>query len=77
VRLYACTVPSEKWERNSINDAVVEGGLDALECSFFDDVLPWRLTHMPSGAYLLMGGRHGLHELTGVVGDAPPMEWTL
>jgi|SRR5665647_141716 len=48
-----------------------------MECSFNDDALPWRLTHMPSGAYLLIGGRHGEHELTGVVGDGPLREWTL
>jgi hypothetical protein len=70
-------VPSEKWERNSINNAVVEGGLDQMECSFYDHGLPWRVTHMPSGAYLLIGGRPGVHELAGVVGDGPLMKWTL
>lgn len=69
-------MPSEKWERNSINEAVVAGGLDAIECSFDDHAVPWRLTHMPSGAYFLIGGRHGHHELTGVVGDSPPREFT-
>lgn len=71
-RLYACAVSSEKWERNSIHEAVAEGGLDKIECSFDDHEVPWRLTHTPSGAYVLVGGRHGHHELTAVVGDGPP-----
>jgi len=49
-------VPSEKWERNSIHEAVAEGGLDEIECSFDDHEVPWRLTHTPSGAYFLIGG---------------------
>jgi len=71
-RLYARAVSSEKWERNSIHEAVAEGGLDKIECSFDDHEVPWRLTHTPSGAYVLVGGRHGHHELTAVVGDGPP-----
>jgi len=70
-------VPSEKWERNSIHEAVAEGGLDEIECSFDDHEVPWRLTHTPSGAYFLIGGRHGHHELTAVVGDGSPREFDL
>lgn len=72
---YICAVLSEKWERNSIHEAVAEGGLDAIECSFDDHQVPWRLNHTPSGAYVLIGGRRGHHELTAVVGDGPPRQF--
>jgi hypothetical protein len=72
VRIYAGSVKSEKWQRNSISTALVDGGLDPIECTFDDHEVPWRLAHMPSGAHFLVGGTYGHFKLTLVVGDEQP-----
>jgi len=74
VSAYACAVEPQRWKRNGIYEAVVAGGLDPAECLFEYDKVPWRLTHGPSGSYLLVSGDARKYTLTRVVGESPPDE---
>ena len=65
---------AEKWQRNPILNAIVEGGLDPIECSFDYEEVPWRVVHMPSGSYFLIGGCYAHYKLTSLVGDGQPSE---
>lgn len=71
---YACAMRPGKWQRNAILEAVVAGGLDARECWFDYDDVAWRITHVPSGSYLLIDGAPSPYTVTVVVGEDLP--WT-
>jgi hypothetical protein len=62
----------EKWQRNTIFEAVAAGGLDTRECGFEYDDLEWRISHVPSGSYFLLQGDPGHYTATAVVGDDLP-----
>jgi hypothetical protein len=61
-----------KWQRNAIYEAVVAGGLDAAECTFDYTEDEWRISHAPSGSYLLISGDPLRYATTSVVGENPP-----
>ena len=62
----------EKLFRNAIYDAVVEGGLDARDCTFDHDDARAQITHVPSGSYFLLEGQAGNYTATTVVGEYLP-----
>jgi hypothetical protein len=61
----------EKWQRNTIFEAVVAGGLDPVECTFDYDDAGGRITHAPSGSFFLLEGDPGHYTATAVVGEGP------
>ena len=60
-----------KWQRNAIFEAVLGGGLDALECTFDYDDAGGRITHVPSGSCFLIEGDAVRYTTTAVVGEGP------
>lgn len=69
---YAGSVQPLKFQRNSIYEAVVAGGLDAAECNFTYDEVQWRISHAPSQSYFLIRSDPGKYTSTSVVGENPP-----
>lgn len=65
---------AQKWQRNSIYEAVEAGGLDPVECSFNYDEAPWRVNHLPSGSYFVVDGGPGHYQLTHLAGDGLPQQ---
>lgn len=69
---YAGSVQPLKFQRNSIYEAVVAGGLGAAECNFTYDEAEWRISHGPSQSYFLIRSDLGKYTSTSVVGENPP-----
>jgi hypothetical protein len=65
----------EKWQRNVIYQAVTAGGLDPRECTFDYGDAGARITHVPSGSYLLLEGDITEYTAKAVVGESE--KWPL
>jgi hypothetical protein len=74
-KYYAGKMKLMKWQRNSIFDAVVAGGLDPLQCDFDYDDAGARVTHRPSQSNFCLEGYAGHYKTTAVVGELP--SWPL
>lgn len=62
----------QKWQRNTIFEAVEAGELDPRDCIFDYGDEGVLITHLPSESSFLLEGDPGHYTATAVVGESPP-----